>query len=66
MHLIATEQPELRGGFVHVPYMHEQVLHRLDAQPSLSIEQITEAVRIAVQTSAAAAAQRPSDLSRTG
>lgn len=66
MHLIATEQPELRGGFVHVPYMHEQVLHRVDAQPSLSIEQITEAVRIAVQTSAADAGQRPHDLSRTG
>jgi len=66
MHLIATEQPELRGGFVHVPYMHEQVLHRHDAQPSLSIEQITEAVRIAMQTSAGAAGQRPRDLSRTG
>ena len=49
MHLIATERPELIGGFVHVPYMHEQVLHRLDGPPSLSIEQITEAVRIAVQ-----------------
>ncbi len=66
MHLIATEQPGLRGGFVHVPYMHEQVLHRLDAQPSLSLEQITEALRIAVQTSAAAVEQRPRDLSRAG
>lgn len=52
MHLIATERPELRGGFVHVPYMHDQVLHRRDGQPSLSIEQITEALRIAVRTTA--------------
>lgn len=52
MHLIATERPSMRGGFVHVPYVHEQVLNRADAQPSLSVEVITEAVRIAVVTSA--------------
>lgn len=62
MHLIATERPGLRGGFVHVPYMHEQVLHRRDAQPSLSLEQITDALRIAVQTAAAVGPQ-PRDLS---
>lgn len=60
MHLIATERHELRGGFVHVPYMHEQVLNRLDPQPSLSIETITNAVRIVIETSVAThEAQRP-------
>lgn len=49
MHLIATERPGLVGGFVHVPYVHEQVLNRTD-QPSLSLEMITEALRITVQT----------------
>lgn len=66
MHLIAREKPQLRGGFVHVPYMHEQVLDRLDAQPSLSIEMITDAVRIAVETSVAAVAAEGRDLSVVG
>jgi pyroglutamyl-peptidase len=57
MHYIATERPSLRGGFVHVPYMHEQVLGRLDEKPSLSIETITSAVRIAVETSVGALQQ---------
>ncbi len=55
MHLIATERPGLVGGFVHVPYVHEQVLNRAD-QPSLSLEMITEALRITVQTSIGALA----------
>ncbi len=51
MHLIATTRPQLVGGFIHVPYMHEQVLHRADAQPSLSIATITDAITIAITTS---------------
>ncbi len=54
MHLIATERPNLAGGFVHVPYVHEQVVNRLDDQPSMSLEMITQALRITVQTSVAA------------
>lgn len=54
MHLIATERPAMIGGFVHVPYMHEQVLTRRDGPPSLSIEVITQAIGIAVETAAAA------------
>ncbi|MBC7372468.1 MAG: pyroglutamyl-peptidase I [Frankiales bacterium] len=50
MHLIATTRPQLVGGFVHVPYMHEQVLDRADARPSLSIATITEAIAISVTT----------------
>lgn len=51
MHLIATSRPQLVGGFVHVPYHHEQVVHRIDAQPSLSTATITDAIRIAMTTS---------------
>jgi pyroglutamyl-peptidase len=50
MHLIATERPGLRGGFVHVPYVHEQVVRRDDERPSLSIEEIVEALCITVRT----------------
>lgn len=55
MHLIATERPGLVGGFVHVPYVHEQVVDRGD-QPSLSLDMITEALRITVLTSVGALA----------
>lgn len=51
MHLIATERPGLRGGFVHVPYAHEQVVRRIDEQPSLSVDDIVAALRITVRTS---------------
>lgn len=50
MHLLETEQRNIRGGFVHVPYVHEQVARRTDAQPSLSLETIIEALRITVIT----------------
>ena len=52
MHLIATERPDLRGGFVHVPYAHEQVVRRVDSQPSLSVDEIVEALRLTVLTTA--------------
>jgi pyroglutamyl-peptidase len=54
MHLIATRRPELRGGFVHVPYQTEQVLTKHDTPPSLPVETITQAVRICVEVSVAA------------
>ncbi|MFI9257670.1 pyroglutamyl-peptidase I [Streptomyces sioyaensis] len=41
-HLIATELPGLRGGFVHVPYAPEQVVDR--AQPSLPVTAVTRAL----------------------
>ena len=50
MHLIATERPQLCGGFIHVPYAHEQVINRPDPQPSLALETIVDALRIAVTT----------------
>jgi pyroglutamyl-peptidase len=56
MHLIATEQPQLRGGFIHVPYAHDQVLERRDAVPSLSLDTIAEGLRIAVETTVHTAA----------
>jgi len=61
MHHIATERPELVGGFVHVPYVHEQVLNRVDHQPSLSLDMITQALRVTVETAVAALPAHRSD-----
>jgi pyroglutamyl-peptidase len=46
MHLIATERPGLRGGFVHVPYLPEQVL--ASGEPSLPAAAIATALRAVV------------------
>ena len=50
MHLIATEYPALRGGFVHVPFAPEQVVDRV--APSLPVEVTAAALRIILGTAA--------------
>lgn len=42
MHLIATERPGIRGGFVHVPFAPEQVL--VQAGPSMPVTMVAEAL----------------------
>ncbi|MEV0374803.1 pyroglutamyl-peptidase I [Streptomyces sp. NPDC050636] len=49
-HLIATELPGVRGGFVHVPFAPEQVVDR--AQPSLPVASVAQALREMVVTAA--------------
>ncbi|MFE7316893.1 pyroglutamyl-peptidase I [Streptomyces sp. NPDC057555] len=49
-HLIATELPHVRGGFVHVPYAPEQVTDR--AQPSLLVAAVAAALREIAATAA--------------
>jgi pyroglutamyl-peptidase len=44
-HLIATEHPKLRGGFVHVPYLPEQA-QRLGDAPSLDQATMIDAIRL--------------------
>src|SRR5947207_14934038 len=56
MHLIATELPHVRGGFVHVPYAPEQVL--TGGEPSLPIPSVAQALRIIVATAATVAVDR--------
>ncbi len=60
MHLIATERPALRGGFVHIPYAPEQVLDR--ALPSMSVTLAVEGLRAVV----AAAVARREDIAAVG
>ncbi|HTJ72855.1 MAG TPA: pyroglutamyl-peptidase I [Actinospica sp.] len=42
MHLIATERPTLRGGFVHLPALPEQVLS--GGTPSMSVDTMVRGV----------------------
>jgi pyroglutamyl-peptidase len=50
MHLIATEFPGIRGGFVHVPYLPEQVT--ASSEPALPAATIAEALRVIAVTAA--------------
>jgi pyroglutamyl-peptidase len=49
MHFIKTEGLPVTAGFIHVPYMHEQVLNRRPDVPSLSRETIVEGIRLAIE-----------------
>lgn len=48
-HLIATEYPGIRGGFIHIPFLPEQII-RNPGQPSMSVEHIVKALEIAIET----------------
>ncbi|NVM87134.1 pyroglutamyl-peptidase [Variovorax sp. SG517] len=53
MHRIATQPVAgLRGGFIHIPYLPEQAA-RFPGAPSMSLETMVKALRIAVTTSLA-------------
>ncbi|WP_206919049.1 pyroglutamyl-peptidase I [Alicyclobacillus suci] len=50
MHLLNTEYPGIRGGFIHIPFLPEQVVDK--EAPSMSLDAIVRAIEIAVQVSA--------------
>lgn len=50
LHMIRNEFPTMRGGFIHVPYLTEQVVNLPAGTPSMSVETITEALKCAVAT----------------
>ncbi|GAB2748357.1 pyroglutamyl-peptidase I [Kitasatospora kifunensis] len=50
MHLLATERPTTRGGFVHVPSLPEQVLDQ--ATPSLPTASVAHGLRALLATAA--------------
>ncbi|MBR6311599.1 MAG: pyroglutamyl-peptidase I, partial [Oscillospiraceae bacterium] len=47
LYYIEREFPGMRGGFIHVPYLHEQVVNRPDT-PSLSGEDMAKGLEAAV------------------
>lgn len=49
LHLAATECTSMKGGFIHVPYLPEQVLNMPDGVPSMSVEMIEKALEAAVE-----------------
>ena len=49
MHLLST-MPDVRGGFVHVPYSPEQVAASGKAAPSLGVDRIADALEALVDT----------------
>ena len=52
MHLISTSRPEIMGGFIHVPVLPEQVSE--EPAPSMSLDDITRGVRLAISTASGA------------
>lgn len=46
-YLIATEFPNVKGGFTHVPYIHQQVVNK-PGMPSMSISDISKALEAAL------------------
>lgn len=61
LYLIDKHYPDMRGGFVHVPYMMEQVLDKKNA-PSMSLENITKGLEYLVE----AAVNNDEDIEVTG
>jgi len=49
MDLIAQKYPQKRGGFIHVPYVPEQVVSQAN-MPSMSLNDIVTAIEIAIAT----------------
>ena len=52
MHLAASRRPELRGGFLHVPYLPSQAA-RQDGAPSMALEEIVRGIEIVLTVAAA-------------
>lgn len=51
MHLLEKKYPQIRGGFIHVPFITEQVVDKKN-MPSMSLADLTKALEIAVQITA--------------
>ncbi len=44
LHLLATSYPEMKGGFIHVPFLPEQAINH--AAPSMSLETMTRGIQV--------------------
>jgi pyroglutamyl-peptidase len=61
MHWINTVSPDVRGGFIHIPYLPEQAAV-LGAQPSMTAETVINGLKIILKTIIAT----PQDISAVG
>jgi len=53
LHYAALNNPDMKAGFVHVPYLPSQTLTK-PSTPSMSIENIVDGLKIVVKTTAGA------------
>jgi pyroglutamyl-peptidase len=51
MHLVATEFPAMRAGFIHIPYLPEQIA-RNPGQPSMAVETVVTGLLKAIEVAA--------------
>ena len=49
LYTLAKKYPGVRGGFMHVPFIHSQVVNRPAPAPSMSIEDIARGIEAAVK-----------------
>lgn len=49
LHLAATKYPAMMGGFIHVPYVPEQVVNKPAGTPCMAAADITRALTAAIQ-----------------
>lgn len=50
MHLINTEYPAMKGGFIHVPFLPQQTLNIKGGAPSMSAEDIAAGLKAGVES----------------
>lgn len=49
LYLVANEFPDIKAGFLHVPYACEQVVDKANGTPSMSITDITRSLEYAIE-----------------
>lgn len=49
LHLAATKYPNIRAGFIHVPYASEQVVDKPNGMASMSLETIAKSLEYAIE-----------------
>ena len=49
MHLLATEMPKTRGGFIHLPVLPAQAIGQRERWPSMSVQTMCEGLLAAIR-----------------
>jgi pyroglutamyl-peptidase len=49
LYLAATKYPNIKAGFIHVPYSDEQVVSKTYGTPSMTLATIAKALEYAVE-----------------
>ncbi len=49
LHMCAVQYPDIRAGFMHVPYENSQAIDKLQGTPSMSLKDIAVSIEYAVE-----------------